>query len=362
MIKVVQSVSQMSDETILNAGFEYKEIRYEDIAKFSDKKVESVEARCGGMIVSMADVTYKDCGEWLGYAKSNGIEYVVIETIGCQNKKELYDFIYENAAQIIDSGLDIYIENGMVGNDTVGYKYGVFSEASDLLEITSYANQVTNSNLFGVAINIGYANLLEKNVPAMIIELGSWLKLLHINDNDGRRNLKQMPYTFTAGRGDRITDWNKILGALIHVDFQGYAVFDTSGLYNNVSANLYEPMLKLQSAIVDRWEKQFNFEDVLKGDKQIILFGAGAMARNYIVRWGGKYPPVFLVDNNKDIWGKLSQGIEIRPPESILEIPEDERVVIICNKYFNEISAQLSHMGVKHEYYNDEYYMIKVNQ
>lgn len=89
------------------------------------------------------------------------------------------------------------------------------------------------------------------------------------------------------------------------------------------------------------------FADV-KG-KKIILFGAGLMFEDYMKKYGDKYRPAFLVDNDENKWGRRRMGIPIRRPEEILEVPEERRKLIICSYYYREISEQLDRMGI-HNY------------
>ena len=87
------------------------------------------------------------------------------------------------------------------------------------------------------------------------------------------------------------------------------------------------------------------FEGV-KG-KKIILFGAGLMFEDYMKKYGSKYKPAFLVDNDENKWGRSRMGIEIRDPAAILEIPEEKRRLIICSFYYREIEEQLKKMGIQ---------------
>lgn len=87
------------------------------------------------------------------------------------------------------------------------------------------------------------------------------------------------------------------------------------------------------------------FEDV-RG-KKIILFGAGLMFEDYMKKYGSKYRPAFLVDNDENKWGRSRMGIEIRKPEEILQIPERKRRLIICSFYYREIAEQLEKMGIR---------------
>ena len=94
------------------------------------------------------------------------------------------------------------------------------------------------------------------------------------------------------------------------------------------------------------YEKVFcGMFDGVKG-KKLVLFGGGMMFDDYMKKFGGKYRPDFIVDNDKNKWGRYRQGIEIKSPQEILSIPADRRKVIICSAYYPEIEKQLKEMGV----------------
>ena len=86
----------------------------------------------------------------------------------------------------------------------------------------------------------------------------------------------------------------------------------------------------------------------IKG-KKIILFGAGLMFEDYMKKYGDRYRPAFLVDNDENKWGRSRMGIPIREPKEILEVPVEKRRLIICSYYYREISTQLEEMGI-HDY------------
>lgn len=89
------------------------------------------------------------------------------------------------------------------------------------------------------------------------------------------------------------------------------------------------------------------FEDI-KG-KDIILWGSGLMFEDYMQKYGAKYRPAFLVDNDSNKWERHRMGIEICNPKKLLELPKDKYKLIICSYYYKEISKQLEEMGV-HNY------------
>lgn len=90
------------------------------------------------------------------------------------------------------------------------------------------------------------------------------------------------------------------------------------------------------------------FEDI--DGKKIILFGAGMMFEDYMKKWGSRYRPDFLVDNDENKWERQRMGIPIKSPEEILKVPEKRRRLIICSFYYKEIQKQLDQMGI-HDYH-----------
>ena len=80
--------------------------------------------------------------------------------------------------------------------------------------------------------------------------------------------------------------------------------------------------------------------------KKIILFGSGMMFEDYMKKWGSRYRPVFLVDNDENKRGRSRMGIEIKSPKALLEISAEKRHLIICSFYYKEIEKQLREMGV----------------
>ncbi len=94
------------------------------------------------------------------------------------------------------------------------------------------------------------------------------------------------------------------------------------------------------------------FSDVV--GRKIIIFGAGEMLLHYLKHTQKKFHPSFVVDNNRSKWGTLVEGFEIRDPNCILNLAEDERHIIICSIYYKEIEAQLINMGI-----NDYYFYVQ---
>lgn len=104
-----------------------------------------------------------------------------------------------------------------------------------------------------------------------------------------------------------------------------------------------QPFAELQRRLTGTFEN-------LSG-KKIIVFGSGEMFDDYMNRYGEKFPPDFLVDNDKKKWGRCWKGFMVEDPELLKLIPRQERHIIICNRFYREIEQQLKSMDI------DEYYL-----
>ena len=183
--------------------------------------------------------------------------------------------------------------------------------------------------------------------------------MIHANDNGGMKNDRQMPYTFTKGRGELVTDWYHIIGQLIRMDFQGWMIFDTIGLFGRCPEKLQTQFIRLLRGLVTEWESQYTFaERVLnQPDKKLILFGAGKMLGEYMRVFGEQYPPYFAVDNGSARWNTEILGVPVKNPQEILAVPEEERNVVICCMYYDAIGTQLREMGITYNEFQDRYFV-----
>ena len=86
-------------------------------------------------------------------------------------------------------------------------------------------------------------------------------------------------------------------------------------------------------------------KNVLKRYSKRVLFGAGNMCRNFMKCYGEEFPPLFTCDNNEARWGEQFEGLEIRPPESLKELPSD-CAIFICNIYYKEVERKFREMGI----------------
>ena len=341
---------KLRDNSIKEVGFSSIEIR-------CGEKTTGIVQQAKGMIVPLKAKEIDNKKEVERVLKEGALEYLVVETCGCDELSAIEQFVEVFHPLIKENNLKVYVENGFIGDDAQGYVHCVYSQVEILRKIVLFGNQELGGEYFGICLNIGYGNLLAQNMRGMIEEANEYRGLIHINDNDGFHNDKQMPYTFTKGRGQQTTDWKRIWGALWRIGYDKRIVFDTEGLFEKTPEPLEKQMMKMLRSIVGELEEINQIECLLgqKGKKRI-LFGSGLMFYNYMASFGEIYPPEFIVDNDKNKWGTSVLGIPVKNPEEILSVPDKERNVIICNMHYDEIGQQLRRMGIKYHKYRDYYY------
>lgn len=90
-------------------------------------------------------------------------------------------------------------------------------------------NEEAGAEVFGFCFDTGHANLIGLDFEDFITTLGHRLKVLHIHDNDGRQDLHQIPFTFTADRENKSsTDWDGFIKGLRKISFDGVLSFETA--------------------------------------------------------------------------------------------------------------------------------------
>lgn len=363
MLAGIQYQTPLKLEAIAEGGFSYAEIPYEILANgtlptYQKKSGENHILRVSGLICGLKGLTPAKLYDILETCRKYQGNYIVLSTMNCESGV-LEDVVEECAMMLTDYGIPVFIENGHSGSDETGYMHNAYSDVSQLMQLADYCNRLCERPMIGICYNIGYGNLLAKNIRSQLYQCREYLCLVHANDNGGVRNDKQMPYTFTKGRGDLSTDWYHIVGELIRMDFQGWMIFDTTGLFGRCPEELQTQFIRLMHAIIEEWENQYAFaERVLnKPDKKLILFGAGQMLADYMSVFGDKYPPYFAVDNGQGRWGTELCGVQIKNPKEILTVPEEERNVVICCMYYDAIGTQLREMGVAYDEFQDRYFV-----
>lgn len=100
----------------------------------------------------------------------------------------------------------------------------------------------------------------------------------------------------------------------------------------------------------NKFGKKYNWNNFEKERSPIIIFGAGAVAVEYLDKYGWKEDILFIVDNNKDKQNTSYKGFLVKKPEEILKYKKKVKVLITNRDYEEDIEKQLQNMGI-YSYY-----------
>ncbi len=369
----IQYLSIMDRQAVADSRFkEVVEIRISDMSGAHNESASANKSddgasegdildRCDGFNVVSAVWNPVSDGELsaevIERLHNAGVRCIVTETTGIESAEALRGYLDGVMPLIRSHELLIAIENSSVSVRNA-YTYGAFSDAERLKTAVYALREAYGCDNIGICVDIGKANLLGINLKTIVSECADELLVMHINDNDGINDVAQMPFTFTTGRGERSTDFVRFVGVLCKIDFDGYIIFNTRGVWNRTPQPLHAGMTRLLEAIAAEWETIFIQRELLnQPGKKLILFGSGQMFVDYMATFGDSLKPEFVLDNNEEIWGIEYLGVPIKAPKDVLEIPPQERNVWICNMRYDVIGAQLTEMGVEYRCFSDKYFI-----
>jgi sugar phosphate isomerase/epimerase len=231
---------------------------------------------------------------------------------------------------------------------------GICSNGKTASEWVDKLNEEVGEERFGFCMDVGVCNLCGQNMYDFVLSLGTRLKAVILRDCDGDLENAMLPFT-CVNKGQPLTDWLSLIRGLREIGFDGSLILNFADTARSFSPILRPELMKLAMSVANYFKWQIEIESLLKKYQSIVLFGAGNMCRNFMKCYGEKYPPLFTCDNNQSIWGAQFCGLEIKSPESLLDLP-DNCGIFICNIYYREIEKQLHEMGIKNiEFFNDEY-------
>lgn len=232
---------------------------------------------------------------------------------------------------------------------------GICADVSEAAAWVDRLNEAADEERFGFCMDAGACSLCGQNMREFAVMLGSRIKAVILRDCDGHYEASMLPFTCVT-HGQPATDWLGLIRGLRQINFDGSLIMDFSSTTAAFSLLLRPQLLLLAKAVADYFKWQISMKNILKKYDTRVLFGAGNMCRNYMKCYGDEFPPLFTCDNNKNRWGGWFEGLEIKPPEALRELPPN-CAVFICNIYYREIDQQLREMGISNpiEYFNDEY-------
>jgi hypothetical protein len=97
-------------------------------------------------------------------------------------------------------------------------------------------------------------------------------------------------------------------------------------------------------------------------DKKIYLFGAADSLRIWLQDFCLREQVVCTFDNDKNKWGTLAFGVEIRNPAEISDSLDENSILIITSIWHREIGEQLDKIGINDYYvFLDELFISEFN-
>ena len=129
-----------------------------------------------------------------------------------------------------EMGITLCVENlyNSLGNHMVE---GPCCDVEKIVKRIDALNEEFGAEVFGFCLDVGHAHLVGIDIYDFIVRLGRRLKVLHVHDNDGVRDLHQIPYTFTKKKDDKdALDWQGFLNGLREIGFDGVINFEASSV------------------------------------------------------------------------------------------------------------------------------------
>lgn len=198
-----------------------------------------------------------------------GCKYIVIHGfkiaryVGSEENEWKYteDFIRKVAPLSCELGITICIENlyESVGGHIVE---GPCCNAGKAAERIDRINEEYRTELLGFCFDTGHANLVGIDFENFITTLGSRLKVLHVHDNDGIRDLHQIPFAFTRTRDNKpSTDWEGFIKGMKRLGYQGVINFETAPVLSSFPVELRGEALKMIASIGGYFDNKIGAAD-----------------------------------------------------------------------------------------------------
>lgn len=158
-------------------------------------------------------------------------------------------FLDEIAPLARELGITLCIENlyDMQGDRIVE---GPCCDAAKAVKRIDAMNEKYGAEVLGFCFDTGHANLIHLDFVKFITTLGTRLKVLHIHDNDGWRDLHQIPFAFTKTRENKsATDWEGFIDGLKRIGYNGVLNFETGPALTSYPRELRGDVLNFISDI-----------------------------------------------------------------------------------------------------------------
>lgn len=312
-----------------------------------------------GQLTELVKMHIRLCGKY-------HCKYIIVPQLAIENGTgsmwELNKSYYMQFVQLAkEQNVMILLSNqikNMDGHIVRGVCSSPYEAVSWIDELNAEASKVLleeNVEVFGFLLQVVNCNICGMDMYEYIQAVGRRIKAVMLSDCDGHTGAALLPFTCVAG-GKHQTEWLGLIRGLRAIAFDGELILNFADTAAGFSPLLRPQLMSLAKGTAEYFKWQIEIENLLRKYKNIVLFGAGNMCRNYMKCYGEKYPPLFVCDNNSAVWGTKFCGLEIKPPNALKDLPKD-CAVFICNVYYREIQQQLRDMRLENpiEFFNDEY-------
>ncbi len=294
--------------------------------------------------------------ESIEFAEKAGAQYMLVPQLIWEEDevKEVWEannskYLLELAKHCENNGICLLV-GGRLENVGGHLVRGRLCDADDAASFIESLNAQVGAERFGYCMDVAMCSICGLDMQAFARTLDTHLKAVILGDCDGHNMAHYLP--FTAGQS---TEWLSLIRGLRDIEFDGLLIMDAGSTLVSFPLSLHKQLAALSKSVADYFEWQITLERNLKKYRRVVLFGAGQMCEHYMYCHGEEYPPLYTCDNNKNLWGSMVCGLEVKSPDELLKLPDDCGVVI-CNIYYDEIGEQLRKMGIKNVIsYNDEY-------
>lgn len=288
-----------------------------------------------------------------------GCRYILVEPLlkygNTKEDRERNIEFYLSFAKIAkEKEIKILIRNSY-RNHNGSLVRGEFSDVYRLSSFVDELNKKAENDTFAICMDIGVCNICGQNMYDFAVCLGDRIKAVIVRENNGVLDNSLIPFSYASGAVSQL-DWLSVIRGLRAIDFDGELIYQFGDSQHGTTHLLRADVICYAKKVIDFLVWQIEIERVIKKYSSRVLFGAGNMCRNYMKCYGEEFPPLYTCDNNSAIWGTMFEGLEIKNPSALLELPP-ECAIFICNVFYDEIEEQLKEMGIKNtiERFNDEY-------
>lgn len=126
---------------------------------------------------------------------------------------------------------------------------------------------------------------------------------------------------------------------------------------NDAVLRQYHKQVRRDNGVVNANRQRMNYEtqeyekifrDIFRGaeNRRLFLFGSGSYAAQFLSQFGNDYKIAGIIDNDREKWDSMFQGITIYPPDILKKLEPGTFKIIICIRNYMGVLHQLQKMGI----------------